>query len=159
MSVNHLSDQLTLTSNAGLSCRLKNRAIAAKVSAPSAAGWNPPDYVTQTSAALHVYTSPPFLFLRPSICPFISFLLSSLLQGESKEKSKELAHSWDLRVHYLSFLFWFWCSFHAWKAKNLMQLFTYSALNANLYYTRFFVCNNIYVFSLLFFMLLCVSIW
>lgn len=155
MSVNHLSDQLTLTSNAGLSCRLKNRAIAAKVSAPSAAGWNPPDYVTQTSAAPHVYTSPPFLFLRPSICPFISFLLSSLLQGESKEKSKELAHSWDL--HQLSFLPWFWCSFHAWKAKNLMQLFTNSALNANLNYTRFFSSVTILCFFFTFFMLLCVS--
>lgn len=60
MPVNHLSaEQLTLLSNTCLSQGLKNSVLFAKVSAPNAAGWNPPDCATQTSAALHVYTSPP----------------------------------------------------------------------------------------------------
>lgn len=72
MSVIRLSaDQLTLVFNARLSQRLKNSVLFAKVSAPSTAGWKP---LTQTSAALHVHTSPPppplsiYLSLFPLFC-------------------------------------------------------------------------------------------
>lgn len=69
MSVNHWSaDRLTLVSNSCLSLGLKNSVLFAKVSDPSAAGWNPPDCITQTSAAPHVYTSPP-------LCPPLSISL------------------------------------------------------------------------------------
>lgn len=57
-----------------LSCWLKNSVVIAKVSAPDAAGWNPPDWATQASAALHVYTNPStptallYLSLFPPFC-------------------------------------------------------------------------------------------
>lgn len=88
MSINHLSaDQLTLVSNTCLFQGLKNSVLIAKVSAPNAAGWNPPDRVTQTSAALHVYISSSSLSLSLSVSLFSLFSVDTTgikLRGQQR---------------------------------------------------------------------------
>lgn len=82
-----------------LSCWLRNSAVIAKVSAPDAAGWNPPDWAAQASAAPHVYTNP-----SCSYSPALSVSPSSSLSKTSRgsEESEGLTDSAGMQDNRIS---------------------------------------------------------